>query len=246
MLLPFTDKIVLAKSTVAGDFWFSDRKLVLVRNFSPVSALDNCDTGSHDVDREQGDTRPLRLVHLGLISRLRGWPQILDAMSRTKNNDMSLLIIGDFLDGSKLEFDRRAAELGLDNQVEVLGWMPFEQAFRKLSSCDIGLITLQPGVQNHVFAMPHKLFDYMLAGLAVIIPSFAVEVAPIVKATNCGILVDTSDVAAIADCLDNLAADRHERFQMGQRGRAAVIEEFNWENEVERLIDMYRDLAAAQ
>ena len=185
-------------------------------------------------------------MHLGLISRLRGWPQILDAMSRAQSSDMSLLIIGEFLDDSRVEFDRRAAELGLNDQVEILDWMPFEQAFRKLSSCDIGLITLQPGVQNHVFAMPHKLFDYMLAGLAVIIPSFAVEVAPIVKATNCGILVDTSDVAAIVDCLDNLAAERRECIQMGQRGRAAVIEEFNWESEVERLIDMYRDLAANQ
>ena len=72
ILLPFTDRIVLAKCTVAGDFWFSDRKLVLVRNYSPVSALDNYDIGSLDDNRQIGDTRPLRLVHLGLISRLRG------------------------------------------------------------------------------------------------------------------------------------------------------------------------------
>ena len=43
-------------------------------------------------------------------------------------------------------------------------------------------LLFQAGEVNHRLALPHKLFDAMLAGLPVIAPDFATEVVAVVRA----------------------------------------------------------------
>jgi len=240
ILLPFTDKIVLAKKSVSADFHCANRKKVLVRNFTPLNAATKHKASKQPSDKSFGN--PLEVIHTGLISRLRGWPQILESMKVADNQNIHLTIIGTFNDGSKADFERTAATYGLSSRIRLFDWMPYNELFEQLLRCDVGLVTFQPGVQNHVFAMPHKMFDYMLAGLAIIIPKFAMEVAPVVQDRNCGLLVDPSDPEELANGLDYMADHREECRRMGQRGKQAVLDEYNWEREAERLIETYRDL----
>src|SRR5690606_3346557 len=85
--------------------------------------------------------------------------------------------------------------------------------------------------------------DYMLSELPVIVPDFAVEVAQIVSEADCGLVVDTTDPAAIASALDRLARDPEERERLGRNGRAAVLKRYNWAPEGDRLVEMYDELA---
>ena len=57
----------------------------------------------------------------------------------------------------------------------------------------------------------------MKAHLAVFMPEFAVENAPIVREARCGIVVDPTSPAAIAEALDTLADDP-ERFSAATTG----------------------------
>ena len=120
--------------------------------------------------------------------------------------------------------------------------MPLKEMRRQLGEADTGLILFQPGIQNHIFAMPHKMFDYMRERLPVILPEFAVEVAPIVREEECGILLDPSEPQAIAAALDRLAADPELRKRLGENGRRAVFRRYNWEREFEKLLAVYRRL----
>lgn len=238
VLIPFTDKLVFAKRSVAPAFSGSEEKQVLVQNFTRLAFQDGerqAETGRN----LEGPKGTLTAIHLGLISRLRGWPQLLEALARVKSKNLHLSIVGTFNDGSQVDFERRVAELGLEGRVKVEGWMPFEQAYQRIQSSDIGLVLFQPGIQNHVYALPHKMFDYMLVGLPVIAPDFAEEVASIIKETDCGILVDPSNPDEIAKALDHLVADAHERQRLGENGRRAVLERYNWETEAEKLVNMY-------
>jgi glycosyltransferase involved in cell wall biosynthesis len=135
------------------------------------------------------------------------------------------------------------SELGLETRVRVEEWMPFAQAYERILASHIGLVLFQPGIQNHVYALPHKMFDYMLAGLPVIAPAFALEVAPIIKEADCGILIDPSDPEQIANALDRLVVNAQERKRLGENGRRAVLEQYNWEAEAEKLVNMYVELA---
>lgn len=229
VLSHFTDAIVLAKKSVGPDFRGNK---ILTRNFAQASAI-----GETTSEKSDG---PLEIVHLGLLSRVRGWPQMLDALAMMDDRTAKLIVAGEINDGSRGDFDGRVAELGLSNRVTVHDWMPFKDAFELCCRAHVGLIVFQPGIQNHVCAMPHKMFDYMAAGMAVICPEFAEEVAYIVPEERCGYLVDPSSPKDLAEKLDRLAANRQETLEMGRRGRRAVIDRYNWEAEAETLLDCYR------
>lgn len=233
ILLPFTDRIVLAKRTVSDDFRCPDEKKVLVQNFTPQECLAIArDRAVRDPDA------PMTIVHLGLFSKVRGWPEVLQALAKT-NDRVHLQVIGTINDGTYDEFQACVDALGLQDRVQVLDWMPFEEAFGYLLRADVGLIAFQPHIQNHIFAMPHKLFDYMAAGMSVLMPKQAVEVAPIVDETQCGILIDPSDPDDIANGIETLLNDPHAAYVMGQRGQDAVKNIYNWETEAQKLVEMY-------
>jgi glycosyltransferase involved in cell wall biosynthesis len=241
-LTPFTSRIVFAKRTVAPDFparyWpGAGARGVLVQNFSPRAGLPAVPA----VAREAA--APLTLIHVGLISRLRGWPQLLEAMARLAVPP-HLRVIGTFNDGSEPEFLAEAERLGLRERIRHDAWMPFDTMMEACAAADIGLVLFQPGTQNHVFASPHKLFDYWLAGLPVIAPDFAVEVQAFMQDAGGGLLVDPADPEAIAAAITQLA-DPARRAALGQAGRAAVLDRYNWETEAAKLLAMYRALLPA-
>jgi glycosyltransferase involved in cell wall biosynthesis len=240
-LVPFTDRLVFAKRSVAIDFPGTEHKQVLVQNFTSLAYQS---AGSQAVSRNGEVTgNTVTAIHLGLISRVRGWPQLLEALARVRSQNLHLHVIGTFNDGSQAEFEKRVSELGLETRVRVEEWMPFAQAYERILASHIGLVLFQPGIQNHVYALPHKMFDYMLAGLPVIAPAFALEVAPIIKEADCGILIDPSDPEQIANALDRLVVNAQERKRLGENGRRAVLEQYNWEAEAEKLVNMYVELA---
>jgi len=235
-LLPFTDRIVLAKLSVSDDFKCDAGKKVLVRNFTPVSSL-----AMAPIRSARSDSDPMTIVHLGLFGKLRGWPQVIEALSKS-DEKVRLLIIGTINDGTEDEFWESVRANNLTERVSILGWMPFSDAFDHLLKADVGIIAFQPHIQNHIFAMPHKLFDYMAAGMSVIMPRQAVEVAPIVQEAECGVLVDPADPEDIARAIHALLSDPQQALEMGRRGQNAVRQTYNWESEAEHLVKMYEKL----
>ncbi len=234
-LLIFTDRVVLAKESVARDYPDTSKQ-VLVRNYVSASyALQNAPTQTRSLENIR-----IRIIHLGLISRARGWPELLESVAGSSKN-FELFFVGQFNDGSEAAFRQRAAELGMRDRFTIDEWMPFEDAFRLVCSSNIGVIAFQPGIHNHVHALPHKMFDYMVAGLPVVAPAFAVEVSRIISEADCGLLVDPSKPASLKEALEFLADHPEERARMGQNGREAVLSHYNWENEAERLEQMYRE-----
>ena len=239
LLAPFTTSIVLAKQSVASDFWFAKSKIVLVQNFARLSALRPTQESASPISSK---AEAPTLVHLGLLSRARGWPQLLDAIKLLKNDEVRLHIIGEFHDGTEDAFFTQAKELGVQHRIVFDQWMPFDDAFRCLLKAHVGLILFQPGIQNHVFALPHKMFDYMLAELPFIAPSFAEEVQEIVKNSGAGLLVDPTRPEEIAEAVDRILQDPVLSQTLGTRGREAVLETYNWEAEAAKLLRTYEEL----
>jgi glycosyltransferase involved in cell wall biosynthesis len=224
------DAVVLARDGLAGDF-SPPARLVAVRNHAlPVPAA----------PRRPGKGA-LTLAHLGVLGRTRGSMLLPDVLAQSPAGTR-LALIGRFTDETGPAFRARAAGLGVADRIDDLGWQPQEELPEALAGCDIGLVLFQPVDRNHRLALPHKLFDYMLAGLPVIAPDFAEETAAVVRESGCGLLVDTSDPAAIAAAVAALA-DPARRAEMGAAGRAAALGRFGWAGEAARLVALYRDLA---
>lgn len=222
------DAVVVAKDGLDGAF--ARVPIVAVRNYAPAPM---------EPPRAHGPG-PLRLAHLGAITRARGWPCMLEVLARS-DPGTRLLLIGRFTDGSEAAFHAQAAARGLSDRIDVTGWLPQDQALRRLRDCDVALVLFQRGEENHRLALPHKLFDAMAAGLPVIAPDFAEEVAAVVKRAGCGLLVDSGDADAVAVAVAMLA-DPSRRATLGAAGWRAAREDFAWETEAARLVGLYRSL----
>jgi glycosyltransferase involved in cell wall biosynthesis len=225
------DAVVVAKDGLDQDF-SAPAKIVAVRNYAPAAR----------VAPHVHAAGPLTLVHLGALSAARGAFTMLEALALLPPATR-LLLIGRFTDGSEEAFLASAEALGLRERVLQAGWMPHEAALaRAAGQGDVGLVLFQPGVENHRLALPHKLFDCMAAGLPVIVPAFAEEVAAVVREAGCGVVADVAEPRAVAEAIRSLA-DPLQRARLGAAGVAAARGRFAWGGEAERLVALYGRLA---
>ena len=129
---------------------------------------------------------------------------------------------------------------GIEDQVDAVGWVPFEQIAESLSSANIALAVLQP-IPRYVAALPVKLFEYMACGLPVVISDFP-AVRQVVAGSDCGILVDPANVEAVSQAIKALIIDPDLAQRLGQNGRTAFNTRYNWQVLEPILFRVYADL----
>jgi glycosyltransferase involved in cell wall biosynthesis len=78
----------------------------------------------------------------------------------------------------------------------------------------------------------------MLVGLPVVASDFPLY-KEVVESSRCGLLVDPTRPEEIARAMEHLIEHPQEAKQMGENGRRAVLEKFNWEKESQRLLQIY-------
>jgi glycosyltransferase involved in cell wall biosynthesis len=63
--------------------------------------------------------------------------------------------------------------------------------------------------------------------------------------SGAGIMVDPTKPERIADAIESLVRDPDGARRMGEAGKAAVRDRFNWQAESTKLLDLYRQLIGA-
>jgi glycosyltransferase involved in cell wall biosynthesis len=109
--------------------------------------------------------------------------------------------------------------------VTLLPPVPPDQIVSSLAPYDIGLVIDRVETDNARFALPNKLFEYVMAGLAVVVPD-APAMARLVREEGIG---RTYRPGQLGDVLAELAADRAEVSAMRRRARAAALARYNAE-----------------
>lgn len=242
-LTPVTDHLIFAKRSVAKDFPARRGQATFIFNYAPLDVpAPTRDEVRPAIRTEVGD-QPVA-VHIGGLSRARGWPQLLEALARMRHRELRAITFGEIDEGPQ-SFWTEAERLGVRDRVEVRERVPYDQIFEYLAAADVGLMLYQPGILNHVYAFPIKLYDYMRAGLPAIGPRFAVEVTPVIESERCGWLIDTANPQELADVLDLVCEDREAARAAGDRGRHAVKRKYNWEQQASRLVALYGELLSA-
>lgn len=86
-----------------------------------------------------------------------------------------------------------------------------------------------------------KIFESMEAALPVLMAD-----VPLYREINsryhCGICVNPNNPQQIKEAISFLVKNKHEAYTMGQNGRQAVVEEFNWESQAEVYIDVVKSI----
>ena len=226
------DLIVLARDDIEESFRGHPRTL-LIRNYPSRAAFPEVAR----VDRGDGD---FLVAYSGGLTAGRGAAQMLDALARVPERCRARLVIFGKFGPASLEAEMRAHPAFA--KVNYRGWVPYETLPAQLVRADAGIVCFQPE-PNNVNAGPTKLFEYMACGLPVVASDFPMW-REVIEGHDCGICVDPTDPDAIAAALTRLADDPAGRLAMGENGRRAVLQVYNWEAEAERLLAAYDRLLA--
>lgn len=203
----------------------------------PASVLRNTPIYQPVEYRQSGDS--LRVLYHGAVAPGRGLEEAIDSLAMWKPH-LSLHIRGP-ADTAYLEaLEARAATLNLEDRVHFLPPVPFDDLINAASAFDIGLMALPDLSLHKRYALPNKVFEYLMAGLALAVSDLP-EMAHIVKETGAGFTFRGTAPDAIAGALNNITPD-----MVNQKRRAALdaAKHHHWEADAGPIIAAYEEAFA--
>jgi glycosyltransferase involved in cell wall biosynthesis len=157
--------------------------------------------------------------------------------------NFKLLLIGGFVSHSEEKsFNRAISDLGLQNHVESVGWVTYCEVPKYINLGKLGLSLLTDWCYSYVITEPYKVLEMMSCGLPVIATNGNIVSRELIQESGGGILVDQSDIKAIADCVIRLLFDEYEANQMGLKAREFMEKTRRWSDFEEKLLSVYASL----
>jgi glycosyltransferase involved in cell wall biosynthesis len=213
---------------------FSKNTLVL-RNYPSLTEMRTTST-------EPYLERPKTVTYIGGIEKSRGIVELIRGV------ELSQKVIKCHLELAGSIYPIRLSEelqhMNGWQHVNHHGWVSRADIVKILSTTRAGLVVLHP-TTCFISSYPIKMFEYMAAGIPIIASDFPVW-REILDRHQCGIAVDPIDPNSIADAMIWIFSHPEESEKMGERGRKAVEEMYNWETESVCLLDLYKTLEKTQ
>jgi colanic acid/amylovoran biosynthesis glycosyltransferase len=188
---------------------------------------------------------PVCLLSIGRLVEKKGFEYGIRGVARILRRfpELRYEIVGDGPQRPTLE--HLIAELGVANNVRLLGWQEREEVLRLLKRTHM---FLAPSVTSHTGdqeGIPLVLHEAMASGLPVI-STHHTGIPELVYDGESGFLVPERDAEALADRLTHLMEHRGIWWEMGRKGRKRTEEFNNLEKQNDRLIEIYRSLLDPQ
>lgn len=223
---------VVQVCTMNGVDYFDHRcqKTLFIRNLPSLSDY----TRKTPIDYSQGPA----VAMIGGITKERGITQLVEAAHHAK---AKLLLAGAF---SPKTYETELKELPAYACVDYKGFLDKKGMVALLEEANIGASTLlNVGQYDKIDTLPTKVYDYMSMQLPVVISNtdFAQKMN---EKYHFAICIDPEKPEDIADAIKWLKEHPEQAVEMGNNGRKAIEEEFNWEKESEKLVDFYKNLLA--
>jgi glycosyltransferase involved in cell wall biosynthesis len=226
------DGIVAATPFIKQKFIKINQNTVDVNNYPLLKEL--------MVDGSCWESKKKQVCYVGGITEIRGIFYVLKALEYMDGKRLSekvMELVGTF--SEKRTLLRAEMKAGF-NRVEHRGFLNRAQVREVLRSSIAGVVTFLP-VPNHIESQPNKMFEYMSAGIPVIASHFPLW-KDIIEGNQCGICVDPENPSKISEAISYLLNNCKVAKAMGERGRKAVEEQYNWDSEFKKLQQFYQGL----
>jgi glycosyltransferase involved in cell wall biosynthesis len=178
----------------------------------------------------------LRIAYVGLLQKERGLLEMLEVLAR--HPDWSLDLAG--FGGDAQLISEKAAQL---SNVRFHGRVPYIQGLQLSQQADVLFATYDPGIENHRYASPNKIFEAMMLAKPVIVAR-GTNMDRLVEKENCGKVIPYGVVSQLEEILTRLAAEPGLCSRLGKNGRKAYENTYRWELMQTRLLDLYQAVAS--
>lgn len=174
--------------------------------------------------------------HRGLDTAIRAAPLVAAHIPAFK-----LVIVGVKDDRQAAPLRRLIGDLGADDQVEIVGWQPSDRVNSYIAASAACLVPHNDSEHTQT-TIPHKLFQYMLAGKPVVVSSVR-PLQRVVQQTGAGLVFDAGDPSSLAKALVRLYQEPRLQQELGRNGQKAARTSFSWRHDAGRLVGLYEGLA---
>lgn len=204
------------------EWGISKEKIHLQGNF-PIINKDYKLTKEDYLNRENS------ILYFGLIYSYSKQEVFLKALSEVK--DVKYLVAGKFMGNEINTYKPYITNLPEWKNVEFINGFKHEELRTYIGKSTISNVlrdfSVYPREKKGSLGII-KIFESMEAALPIIcsdMPTYR----EIMDKYRCGILVDPLNIEQIKDAIEYLITHKEEAWEMGQRGRQAVIEEYSWD-----------------
>lgn len=177
------------------------------------------------------------VLHQGALAPRRGCETAVRALALLPG-DVRLVFLGDAWPGYAGEVERLAAELGLADRVHLLPSVPIAELLGHTRDADVGLSLLQGDSDNHRLALPNKVFEYVAAGVPVVVSDLP-ELRALVDRHAIGACCDPASPESLAAAIGDVLERRDELAP----AVAAAGRSLTWTAESAKLTGLYARLA---
>jgi colanic acid biosynthesis glycosyl transferase WcaI len=180
-------------------------KAVVIHNWADAALM--------PVDKRSG---AFTVGYSGNLGRAHDFETIVGAMKLLP--DVKFVFTGG---GAQLDAVRSAAPAN----AEFRPYVAREHLSESLSSVDAHLVSLKPALEGLI--VPSKFYGILAVARPVIfIGAHDGELARLIEAYRCGVVVEPGDVEGLVRGIETLAREREQSAQMGLRGRELYLHRF--------------------
>lgn len=172
------------------------------------------------------------ILYQGLILKGRGIELIYNVLKALPDYVFIIIGGGDFVSYYK----ELAARMDLVDQVYFLGKLTQEELPKVTSAADVGAALIENLSISYYYALPNKLFEYIMAEVPVLVSNLP-QMKEIVNKYDVGFAINPEKKEEIISALKKISTDSELREKFKQNCKKAS-EELNWEKEITNLLQV--------
>jgi len=200
-----------------------DHAIVVIPNWTNTEAL-SPRPRDNEWAREQGLVDRFVVMHSGNLGYAQDLPTLIRAATFLRDlDDLEIVLIGSGAQGAVLAELARSLEVAA---VRFLPYQPRERLSESLSSADVHVVGLAPGLAGYI--VPSRLYGILSVGRPVIVHADEEsETADVVHRTGCGVVVPPQQPERLARAIREAHDGRLDLQGMASAARDYAVTEAN-------------------
>ncbi len=232
LLIRYCDEVITVSESIANEYQrlYKIKKPTLVLNCPRFQKYEK-----KDLFRQKFGIKPETKIVLfqGEYRKGRGLEIMIEAFKKLNDKNLALVFLGY---GALTNFVKQ--ETMSSSNIYVHETVSLDVYMDYICSADFGIHIMENTCLNHYYALPNKLFEYIMAGLPVIVSNLY-EMKRFVEKYNVGIVLHENNVASLLEVLNKINS---LDLTIVRENTQKVAQVYNWGNQEITLINLYKNL----